>query len=182
MTGRALAGTVLYFSAPGAGAPEVSWPPRAFAILFLIAAACRYACLPFLATTSEPSPIPERARVVPLRELLGRLRHGNDGRLLLFMVCMTAGVQIAQPFLNPYMLTQVNLPDFGYSALLGAAFLGKIVSPPMFGRFARRFGAYRLLWLGGLGLIPLSALWMSSGAFWHLFAALFVSRTMWAAY
>jgi MFS family permease len=180
--GLSIAGLTLYLSAPGAGAPDVTWPPRAFAVLFVIAAACRYSCIPFLATTSEPNPIPERARVVPPRELLGRLRHGNDGRLLLFMVCMTAGVQVAQPFLNPYLLTQVHLPDLGYPALLGAAFLGKILSPPMFGRFARRFGASRLLWLGGLGLIPLSALWIVSDSFWYLLAAQFVSGTMWAAY
>lgn len=183
VTGLAIAGLVLWmFAEPGTTGAEARWPARAFAVLFLIAAACRYACIPFLATTSEPSPIPERARVVPVRELLGRLRHGNDGRLLLFMVCMTAGVQIAQPFLNPFMLTQVRLPEFGYSTLLASAFLGKIVSPPMFGRFARRFGAYRLLWLGGLGLIPLSALWTVSDSFWYLLTAQFVSGTMWAAY
>ena len=80
------------------------------------------------------------------------------------------------------MLTQLHLPDFGYSTLLGVAFLVKIVSPPMFGRFARRFGASRLLWLGGLGLIPLSALWMVSDSFWYLLAAQFIAGTMWAAY
>jgi MFS family permease len=175
-------GEEVQLTAPGTGGRESDWPPRAFAVLFLIAAVCRYSCLRFLATTSEPTPIPDRARVVPFAELLGRLRHGNDGRLLLFMVCMTAGVQIAQPFLNPYMLTQVNLPPFGYSLLLATAFLGKIVSPPMFGRFARRFGASRLLWVGGLGLIPLSAMWMLSGSFWYLLAAQFVSGTLWAAY
>jgi MFS family permease len=179
---RVTPGSTVTLTAPGTGGRDSDWPPRAFAVLFLVAALCRYSCLRFLLTTSEPVPIPERARVVPARELFRRAWHGNDGRLLLFMVSMTAAVQIAQPFLNPYMLTEVDLPDLGYSILLGAAFTGKIISPPLFGRFARRFGANRLLWLGGIGLIPLSALWMVSDSFWYLLAAQLLSGVLWAAY
>ena len=50
------------------------------------------------------------------------------------------------------------------------------------GAAADRLGARRLLWLGGLGIVPISGLWVISNSFPYLFAVQILSGVSWAAY
>lgn len=163
-------------------ASKTDWLLSAFALMFLIAGCARLACLLFLRAQSEPVPLPREARIVPPRELLRRARHGADGRLLVYMACTTAAVHVATPFLNPFMLKQLRFDYTQYVVLLAAAFIARIIAPPFLSRFAQRFGVRRLLWVGGLGIAPLSALWTVSGEFWYLLGIQLLSGVLWAAY
>src|SRR5205085_6613201 len=53
---------------------------------------------------------------------------------------------------------------------------------PRLGAIAHRSGARRLLWIGALGITPLPALWLVSGAFPYLLCVQLVSGAAWAAY
>lgn len=145
-------------------------PLLAFAVIFLAAGVCRYVSAAFISSQSEPVPPNGDQRRVPVREMLGRLRSGNDGKLLLYLLSVYGAVQIAGPFFNPYMLTELKLPYFMYAMSIAAAFTARVLTMPLMGNFAHRCGARRLLWIGGVAIVPLSACWLVSDNFlWVLF-------------
>jgi MFS family permease len=78
--------------------------------------------------------------------------------------------------------SQLGLSYVEYMSLLGIAFLGKVVSLRLWGRLAQRWGARRLLWIGGVGIIPVGGLWIVTGDFWYLAVVQAISGIAWAAY
>jgi MFS family permease len=57
-----------------------------------------------------------------------------------------------------------------------------MVSLPIFGSIAQSYGAKRVLLIGGIGLVPLSAVWMVSDTFAVLFTMQLLAGVIWAAY
>ncbi|MBS0210888.1 MAG: MFS transporter [Planctomycetes bacterium] len=153
-----------------------------FALIFALAAASRFASATFLYLQSEPRRPIATERHVPLAELGARLRSGHDGALLLYLLAVQCAVQISGPYFNPYMLNHLSLSYIEYVTIVGAAWVGRIISLPLLGQFARRFGAERLLWLGGVGIAPLSAAWLISDRFAFLIGLQLVVGVAWGAY
>ena len=175
--GLLLGGTVLQ------AGTEMGQRLHAFAVLFLGAAACRVASARLLAATSEPIPLPENYRRVPAAEVLGRLvRRSQEGRLLLYLLSVQTAVNLSAPYFTPYMLGQLRLSYVGYMVLVAASFGAKILMLPFLGALARRFGARHLLWVGGLGIIPLASLWIVSDWYPYLLGVQCVAGTAWGAY
>ena len=153
-----------------------------FAALFLVAAVCRLASAGFLAAQSEPVPPSPDHREVSWRELLGRLRGGHDGALLIYLLSVQAAAQIAGPYFTPFMLKQLKFSYIDYVLLIGVSFAAKVVALPALGQFARRAGARRLLWIGGVTIVPCSGLWIVSQSFPYLVAVQILAGLAWAAY
>lgn len=179
------AGVMIGFAAGGfalqAGA---AWDSviSVFAGLFLTAAACRLLSTAFLASQSEPLPPSDEHRQVPIGEFVQRLRNGADGSLLLYLLSVQAAAQIAGPYFTPYMLKQLHFSYAEYVVLIGVSFAAKVVSLPSLGRFARRVGAKQLLWLGGIGIAPVSGMWLFSNNFGYLLFIQVLAGVTWAAY
>jgi MFS family permease len=91
-------------------------------------------------------------------------------------------VHIAAPYFTPFMLVQLELSYLQYMLLLSCGFLGKILALPWAGRFAKQVGPNPLLWIGGVGIVPLSALWLVSNAMPFLIALQIFGGMAWAAY
>lgn len=153
-----------------------------FAALFTVAVICRGLSTFCLATQSEPAPIPASVRWLTWRETCQRATTGSTGRLLLFAVVMQAGVFVSGPFFNPYILKVLSFSYAEYAALLGASFVAKFMMLPLWGKFAHRFGAQRLLWVGAIGLIPLAGGWNISSNYGYLLVLQLVAGTAWGAY
>lgn len=153
-----------------------------FALLFLTAAICRFVSAGFLASQSEPVPRPDGHRHVSMREFFARFRNASDGRLLLYLLSVQAAAQIAGPYFTSFMLGPMRLSYASYVTLIGVSFAAKAFSLPALGRFASRFGARKLLWLGGLGIVPISGLWVISHDFTFLLFVQVLSGVTWAAY
>ena len=153
-----------------------------YAGLFAAAGICRLVSAWALSRQSEPVPIPSRMRRIPLRELLGHLRGKSGGQLLLYLVAVQAAVQMAGPFFTPFMFRKLNIGYGHFVALISVAFLVKIVAFPIWGRVAHSVGARKLLWIGGWGIVPMSASWVVSQNFaWLLFVQM-AGGVFWAAY
>jgi MFS family permease len=161
---------------------EFHEPVRAFAVIFLIAAAARSVSTVFLALQSEPRPLPPSFRSVSPIELVRRMRTRRDARLLLYLLAVTFTTQLAGPFFTPYMLSELRLSYPQYMVLIGAAFASKILVLPRLGGIVHRYGAQRLLWFGGLTIVPLSALWLVSDQFPYLLGIQLLAGCAWAAY
>jgi MFS family permease len=80
------------------------------------------------------------------------------------------------------MLKKLHLSYGQFALLTAAAVSAKVLSLPFFGRYAQRFGTRRLLWIGGLGIVPLSGLWLVSSNFWYLMVLQITGGVAWAAY
>ena len=154
----------------------------AFAGLFAAAALCRLISVAMLAWQSEPTPIPANMRQIPWRELMRHLAQRSGGRLLVYLVAVQASVQIAGPFFAPFMFEKLQLSYGQFVALISVAFLVKMIALPAWGRLAHRVGASRLLWIGGIGITPLSAGWLVSQHFAWLLVLQAAGGVVWAAY
>lgn len=154
-----------------------------FAWLFAVAAASRAFSAAMLARQSEPADEPYLdQRRAPYRELLSSMRSGAGVRLVAFLLAVQAAVHVAAPYFTPFMLVQLELSYVQYMLLLSCGFLGKIVALPWAGRLAKRTGAGRLLWIGSLAIVPLSAMWLVSNAMPFLICLQVVGGMSWAAY
>jgi MFS family permease len=110
------------------------------------------------------------------------LRGGHDGALLIYLLSVQAAAQIAGPYFTPFMLKQLKFSYIDYVLLIGVSFAAKVVALPALGRFARRAGARRLLWIGGVTIVPCSGLWIVSQSFPYLVFVQILAGLAWAAY
>jgi len=153
-----------------------------FAVLFGIAAFCRGISSAYLTSQSEPAtPMEAECAVAPL-ELVRRIRRGGDGALLLYLLSVQVAVQISGPFFTPFMLRELEMSYAAYVMLLGTAYMAKVIALPALGRLAHKAGAWRLLWLGGIGIVPVSAMWLVSDSFAFLIFVQLFGGFAWAAY
>ena len=160
----------------------------AFAGLFLFAGLCRVLSTALLARQHEPDPLPAGTRAVPLRELWTRVRAhpdshtGRDVRLILYVACVWFASNTAAPFINPYLLEIVGVGYLPYALLVGLVMLGKALTLATLGRVAARYGARRLLLVGGLGLTPIGLFWALSSHVAWLAAVQLYSGVVWACF
>lgn len=107
---------------------------------------------------------------------------GAIGRFVLFLMAVQTAVYVSGPYFNPFMLKAMKMPWVDYMGLLSLGFIGKMLSLPWAGRLANRAGADRLLWVGAIGIVPISGLWMISQEFWFLACVQILSGLCWGCY
>jgi MFS family permease len=161
---------------------EPGAPLYSFAAIFALAMASRFWSATFLFRQTEPRPLPHGRRDVGVIELLSRSFHGADGKLLVYMLAVRGAMQISAPFLTPYMLGQLQFSYAQYLALIAASYTAKFLVLPHMASLVRAAGAQRTLWITGISIVPLSALWCVSDSFVYLLAAQLISGAMWAGY
>ncbi len=153
-----------------------------FVALFVAAAACRCISASLLSLQSEPTPIPAKMRQIRWSELLPHFQRRSGGRLVIYLIVVQAAVQTAGPYFTPFMLAKLQFSYGQLATLISTAYIAKVIALPMWGRVASRIGARRLLWIGGVGITPLSAGWLVSGEVSWLILLQIVSGVAWAAY
>jgi MFS family permease len=170
-------GAIMTIAEPRGGLPAM------FVLLFGAAAMARGWSTWFLVRQSEPVQEVARAhrRVGPI-ELIGRARHGPDGRLLVYMLAVQLSVHVSGAYFTPYMLSELEFSKATYTMLLSASFLAKSIALPFLGVFAQRFGARRLLRIGGIGIVPLALCWILTDCPWVLLAVQVFAGVAWACY
>jgi MFS family permease len=80
------------------------------------------------------------------------------------------------------MLMQLEFSYGQYVFLISLCFISKVISISFWGKYVERSGATKLLWIGGIGLVPLASLWILSSSLWWLAAIQIMSGIAWAAY
>ncbi|MGD9646989.1 MAG: MFS transporter [Pirellulales bacterium] len=155
---------------------------EAFLALFTLAAVCRFASGSLLAGQAEEPGRADRTQLVPYRELVRRMFGRGEGRVLLYLVAMQGAVQLSGPYFTPFMLKQLQLSYGMYVLLVGTTYIAKMIAAPRWGRIAQRHGPRRLLWIGGVGIVPVAGLWLVSQSFVYLMCVQMISGVFWAAY
>jgi MFS family permease len=160
--GIVLGGLVLAFCQLISQGNATAWVLGGFSLIFLIASAGRFYSAACLARQREPAAGRIFERRVTLEEFAGRLRRDSGARLVVYLLTVQVAVQISGPFFAPYMLgkSHLNLSYLQFMVLIGLGFIGKVFAIPAWGRLAHHAGPRRLLWAGGLAIIPVSGLWV----------------------
>ncbi len=166
-----------------------------FAFLFLIAGLFRFWSVYCLAqhrssldNDTRPSSSQSIRRVLKLNSTGSRGLNSTDSavsnanRLLAYLVVVQGFVQISSPYFAPYMLEELGFSYTQFVSLLAIAFLSKVVALPWWASVAKQHSAQTLLWIGGIGITPLAAMWIVSRDFWWLAATQFICGILWAAY
>jgi len=138
------------------------WELWGFAALFLVAASARAWSIPYLKRQRDPAAWPEHTPV-PLWHFISNFWHRADARLVTLLLAMQIAVQAGQPFLNPYLLKQLNVTPALYLGLIATSFAAKILALPLLGRYTKECGARSLLMVGALGttFMILPWIWVS---------------------
>ena len=136
-----------------------SWALAGFAALFAMAAAARAASIPYLKRQRDPAEWPEH-RGVPVWHFFTAFWHRADARLLALLITMQVAVQMGQPFLNPYLLKQLDVSPALYLGLIAAGFAAKSIALPFLGMYAKSRGARSLLAIGAIGTALMILPWI----------------------
>lgn len=171
--GFLLGGTVLTISG------KIDRECEAYAVLFAAAGLLRFGSVYWLSRhRGEPTGEPVKPILSPANG--SSMIHG--GRLLIFLVTLQGMVQLAGPFFTPFMLRELGFSYLQFVTLISVSFIAKVLSLSMWGRLTQRGTAKLPLWIGAIGVAPVSALWMVSYNYlWLIFIHAF-SGVMWAAF
>lgn len=169
------AGLTLHFTA------HSSRPLLGFVAVFGAATFFRFCSAWFLWRHPVGESLPSPASPTPPSGDSAFRNHAAK-RLLSYLVLMQVFIQISGPFFTPYMLTHLQFTYGQFVWLTSIAFVSKVISITFWGRIAERYGADRLLWTGGICLIPLSSFWIFSSSVAYLTIVQIVAGVAWAAY
>lgn len=153
-----------------------------FTIVFGVAAACRFASAWLLNRQTECPTRKVVERRVSIRQLFRGHAATGSGRLLVYLFAVQIGVYIAGPYFAPFMLSHMEMTYRDFALLIGLTYLGKVLALPMWGHLAHRAGPRRLLWIGGVSIVPIAGMWMLSRAYWYLAILQVLGGVTWAAY
>src|SRR5262249_22217027 len=124
----AQAATVIGFAGGGmwlAYGESIGAPLEAFAILFAIAAICRFTSAKVLAGQSEPRHPLRLHSATNLRGVVRRIREAGDGRLLAYLWAMQAAAQVASPYFTPFMLAELRFSYAKYMLIISISLATK---------------------------------------------------------
>lgn len=131
-----------------------------FNLLFTLAGCARLLGAYCMSRQSEPLPLPQNYRVLGLESAVRLILDSPKARPLVYMLGAQLSLNLAAPFLVPYLAQQRHL---GYGSLmlcLSAATFSKIFVLPRLGRIAHRLGPRRLFQASGVGLALVPLLWL----------------------
>lgn len=152
-----------------------------FVILFAVAGAARGISACLIRTQSEARLGDQAERSISWAGAAAALRARPALRFLLFVVLLQSVVQVAHPFITPYLLQLRGLSYDEYVLSMSAIFIAKIVALAPFGALATRFGAGALLLGGAICLAPIPLLLMPNAHLGYYFVVQFVHGAAWAA-
>lgn len=165
-----------------------------FTLVFFLAAACRLLSSWFLSRHLEAfrvqrTPVPTQsaayagapAPALP-RSTSTRFGSPSSRRLLIYLFAVQTAAFIAGPYFVPFMLSKLDFTYRDYALLIGLTYVGKVVALPAWGRLAHYTSPHRLLWIGGLSIVPISGFWMVSQNMIYLGVLQLAGGITWAAY
>lgn len=134
-----------------------------FSALFVVAGLSRLAGAFCMSRQSEPVRLPENFQVLSVRQAYARVLDNPKARPLLYMLGAQFALQLAAPFLVPFMRQQLQLGYGLLLVLLAASTFSQILVLPRLGTVARHWGPQRLFRWSGLGLAIVPWLWLLPG-------------------
>jgi MFS family permease len=153
-----------------------------FALLFIGAAISRLVSAKYLDNQSETKYPLKSNSSKPWSDFFAITTQGGNSRIILYILAAQLCCQISGPYFTPYMLGHLKLSYIGYVTLICVSYFARVATVPTWGRLVKKIGVNRLLWLSGLTIVPLPALWDLSDSFTYLIILQVFSGAVWGAY
>jgi hypothetical protein len=153
-----------------------------FALLFIGAVVSRLVSASYLDSQSDAQARPKCESINPWSDFYKIVTKSGHSRIILYVLAAQLGCQISGPYFTPYMLGHLKLSYVHYVTLICIAYIARVFVAPMWGRVVGKIGVNRLLWISGLAIVPLPALWNISDSFTYLAILQIYSGAVWAAY
>jgi MFS family permease len=133
-----------------------------FALVLAVACVCRFVSTWLLSRISEPEPIPAGHRVVPLPELVDRLSHGPDARLMVYFFLVSFATNVSLGTLSPFVHGSASLaePKSHWALVMGAMMLGRIAILFPLGDLLAKHGARATLMISATMIALVHALFL----------------------
>ena len=154
-----------------------------FSVIFVIAMIGRLVSAYYFTKQFEPKLKLEDGYYFSLWSFIKKAPFNNFGRFTIFVACVHSAAAIAGPFFAVYMLNDLNFSYTTYTLVNLSASIFSLLSMPIFGRFADRFGNRKLLKFGWL-LVPIMPfLWLiSPNPYYIAFVPQLIGGIGWAAF
>jgi len=153
-----------------------------FAVIFILAFASRMTSVFFLSKKYEPPYAVPREAEFGFGDFLRQARFRNYGRFVIYLGVMNFAVFLSSPFFTPYMLNDLRMDYLTFTIVNAAAIIVKVLSIPIWGRAADRFGARRVLTLTGTLMPVVPILWLISDSYLWLIIIQAYSGFVWAGF
>ena len=159
------------------------WALTAFAGVFGVAMVARLISVVCLACQSREEPgLVERLEPPTLAVMKRDFGDRRTRLLLLYMLAFFFSVFIVAPYLIPYMRKQLDFEYWQVTTVLAVMLGVKAAVLPFVGRMAKRHGAIRVLWVGGIATVPLVTLWPLNDSFWYILTLQGLAALAWACW
>lgn len=146
-------------------------PEAGFMIMFMFAAAARFASYVFVSQMSDRPYEKTKENDFTLWMFLRRFRESNFVKFVFYVAGITFTTHLAAPYFSVHMLRNLNFDYLSFMAITLASTLSSLIAFPIWGRHADAVGNARILKTTSL-LIPIIPLfWL---VFTHLVPLLFV--------
>ena len=153
-----------------------------FTLIFIVSAVCRFCSAMLLSRQTECPRRKVQERMVTVRQLLSSHDSKAGARLLTYLFSVQIAAYTAGPYFSPFMLSQMDMGYRDFALLIGVTFIGKVVALPFWGKVAHYAGPRKLLWIGGISIVPISGLWFVSRSYVFLATLQVLGGVTWAAY
>jgi MFS family permease len=110
------------------------------------------------------------------------LHDSQSTRLLVYVLAVQLAVWTSAPYYTPFMLAHLRLSYGGFTVVICAALVAKILCLPLLGRFCAYWGANRTLWLSGSLIACVPLLWILEGGYLYLFLLQVMGGAIWGAF
>lgn len=137
-------------------------------------------------TDSRPAektaPAPPPGARFGMSEYIGELREKKLGTFVTFTSMFYFSVGLCGPLYAIYMLQELHLSYLGFTAIISAEYVARIISTPFWGRWADKVGNIRVLGMVSRVIPLVPVLWLFSGSLPYLAFVQVVSGVCWGAY
>jgi MFS family permease len=155
---------------------------QVFAVVYLVATACRVGSVVCLARQHDPSltftPV---ARDFTYAQFLGKATSSNFTRFVIFVALLHGATALSGPFFSVYFLRHLQLPYSTFALIVNANLIGTLLLLPFWGRIADRYGNWFVVRTAATGaaLIPLLYLFFTHPVW--LWSLGFCAGVLWSA-
>lgn len=136
-----------------------------FAIMFFIAFLGRLVSAMLFRKHYEPKFKVDDKKYFTLLDFVKKMRHNNFGRFVMYFSLFTFATAIAGPFFAVFMLKNLGFSYTQYMFTVLANSVATVLLLPFWGKFADKYGNWKVMKLNGLLIPILPFLWLLAPLF-----------------
>lgn len=153
-----------------------------FLVLFALAGGARLLSVYCLSRVHEPEYQRTPSDHFTLLEFIRRAPRAHFGRFVIYCMLIHLGFGLNGPYLGWYLLDQLKFSTGQFALIITTGMVAAVVSQPLWGRLADRFGSKQVLAIGGNAIVFIPLLLLLCSKPWHFVLAMIYDGVAGAAF